>query len=245
MTDTPFIPDYLKPAFSRLDKAKATHTENARKLDETTTAIARTAEQKAGLEQESGSDMSEWRSAFRAAGSVLTDELRNRHLMRVASRELAQECDNLTEVLAFERDLLKVACNSTARAFRQAHHAVLSQYAKEELDRALNDTLGPLVRAMVLKADVMANPLANTIGHQGYTEPEKEVMHQVVTFLTRKVSDFSVTPADEPVLSLTGFPAVALPHMDHDAASTPGQLKVWQEKIRQREADLKARGLLP
>ncbi|QCU39853.1 hypothetical protein FFT48_04520 [Klebsiella pneumoniae] len=35
----------------------------------------------------------------------------------------------------------------------------------------------------------------------GYTEPEKEVMHQVVTFLTGKVSAFSVTPADEPVLS--------------------------------------------
>ncbi|HGW8626596.1 TPA: glycoprotein 3, partial [Klebsiella pneumoniae] len=26
---------------------------------------------------------------------------------------------------------------------------------------------------------------------------------------------------------------------------TPGERKVWQEKIRQREADLKARGLLP
>ncbi|HBQ0674212.1 TPA: glycoprotein 3, partial [Klebsiella pneumoniae] len=159
--------------------------------------------------------------------------------------ELAQECDNLTEVLAFERDQLKATCNSTARAFRQAHHAVLSKYAEEELNRALNDTLGPLVRAMVLKADVMANPLANTTGHQGYIEPEKEVMHQVVTFLTGKVSAFSVTPADEPVLSLTGFPAVALAHMDHDAASTPGERKVWQEKMRQREADLKARGLLP
>ncbi len=176
---------------------------------------------------------------------MLTDELKSGHIERVARRELAQECDNLTEVLAFERDQLKATCNSTARAYRQAHHAVLSKYAEEELDRALNDTLGPLVRAMVLKADVMANPLANTTGHQGYIEPEKEVMHQVVTFLTRKVSDFSVTPADEPVLSLTGFPAVTLPHMDHDAASTPGERKVWQEKIRQREADLKARGLLP
>ncbi len=77
---------------------------------------------------------------------------------------------------------------------------MLSKYAEEELNRALNDTLGPLVRAMVLKAEVMANPLANTTGHQGYTEPEKEVMHQVVTFLTGKVSAFSVTPADEPVL---------------------------------------------
>ena len=58
---------------------------------------------------------------------------------------------------------------------------------------------------MVLKAEVMGNPLANTTGHQGYIEPEKEVMQQVVTFLTGKVSAFSVTPADEPVLSLTGF----------------------------------------
>lgn len=98
---------------------------------------------------------------------------------------------------------------------------------------------------MVLKADVIANPLANPIGHQGYIEPEKEVMQQVATFLTGKVSAFSFTPADEPVLSLTGFPVVALPHIDDDAASTPGERKVWQEKMRQREADLKARGLLP
>ncbi len=41
------------------------------------------------------------------------------------------------------------------------------------------------------------------------------------------------------------IPGVALPHIDHDAASTPGERKVWQEKMRQREADLKARGLLP
>ena len=214
-------------------------------MEDTLAAITRTEEQKAALEQDNGSDTRTWRAAFRAGGAMLTDELKSGHIERVARRELAQECDNLTEVLAFERDQLKATCNSTARAFRQAHHAVLSEYAKEELDRALNDTLGPLVRAMVLKAEVMANPLANTTGHQGYIEPEKEVMHQVVTFLTRKVSAFSVTPADEPVLSLTGFPAVALAHMDHDAASTPGERKVWQEKMRQREADLKARGLLP
>jgi hypothetical protein len=30
--------------------------------------------------------------------------------------------------------------------------------------------------------------------------------------------------------------------MDHDVATTPGQRKVWQEKMREREADLKARG---
>ncbi|HFE8949627.1 TPA: glycoprotein 3, partial [Klebsiella pneumoniae] len=240
MTDTTFIPDYLKPALERLAAARAAHLEQARRMEDTLTAITRAEEQKAELKQDNGSDTRTWRAAFRAGGALLTDELKSGHIERVARRELAQECDNLTEVLAFERDQLKVACNSTAKTFRQAHHAVLSKYAEEELNRALNDTLGPLVRAMVLKAEVMGNPLANTTGHQGYIEPEKEVMQQVVTFLTGKVSAFSVTPADEPVLSLTGFPAVTLPHMDHDAASTPGERKVWQEKIRQREADLKA-----
>ena len=224
MTDNTFIPDYLKPALERLAAARAAHLEQARRMEDTLTAITRAEEQKAALEQDNGSDTRTWRAAFRAGGAMLTDELKSGHIERVARRELAQECDNLTEVL-------KVACNSTAKAFRQAHHAVLSKYAEEELNRALNDTLGPLVRAMVLKAEVMENPLANTTGHQGYTEPEKEVMHQVVTFLTRKVSDFSVTPADEPVLSLTGFPAVALPHMDHDAASTPGQVRVLNMKV--------------
>ena len=77
-------------------------------------------------------------------GRLLTDELKSGHIRRVARRELAQECDNLTEVLAFERDQLKVACNSTAKTFRRAHHAVLSKYAEgKSLTHALNDTLGP------------------------------------------------------------------------------------------------------
>ncbi len=50
---------------------------------------------------------------------MLTDELKSGHIERVARRELAQECHNLTEVLAFERDQLKATCNSTARAFRR------------------------------------------------------------------------------------------------------------------------------
>jgi hypothetical protein len=117
MTDTT-LPEYLKPAFNRLDKAKAVHTENARNLDEVTTAITRTAEQKQGWSRRTASILAN--GAFRAAGAVLTDELRNRHLMRVASRELAQECDAMAEVLNFERDKLEAACSvrhgTTARS---------------------------------------------------------------------------------------------------------------------------------
>lgn len=55
-------------------------------------------------------------------------------------------------------------------------------------------------------------------------------MQQVVTFLSGKANAFSVTLADEPVLSLTGFPVVTLPHIDNDATNTPGERKVWQKQ---------------
>ncbi|MBW8995301.1 glycoprotein 3, partial [Escherichia coli] len=38
--------------------------------------------------------------------------------------------------------------------------------------------------------------------------------------------------------------AATLPHMDYEVAGTPAQRKVWQDKIDQQGAVLKARGLL-
>lgn len=243
MTDTTF-PDYLKPALKHLDSARAAHLENARLMDDTTTAIARTSQQKAELEQESGSDASEWRTAFRAGGALLTDELKKQHLARVASRELAQECDSLAGVLGFECDRLKAACDGTARAYRQAHHNVLSQYAGKELDNALRDTCGALVRAMKLKMQALGNPLANTVGIQGYVEPDKAVMQEVTAWLERAVNDRHIRLTDEPVLYKTGLSAETLPHMNYGVAVTAGQRQVFFDQLRVREADLKARGLL-
>lgn len=241
---TTTIPDYLAPAFRQLEAARATHLENASLMDDTTTAIARTAQQKNELEQENGSDASEWRTAFRAGGAVLTDELKKQHLARVASRELAQECDRLAEVLTFECDRLKGNCDSTARAYRKAHHNVLSLYAGKELDNALRETCDALVRAMKLKMLAQGNPLANNIGIQGYTEPEKAVMQEVKAWLERAVKDCHIRLADEPVLYRAGLSAETLPHMNYGVAATVAKSKVWFDNLRAREADLKARGLL-
>ncbi len=57
MTDTTFIPDYLKPALERLAAARAAHLEQARLMEDTLTAITRAEEQKAELEQDNGSDI--------------------------------------------------------------------------------------------------------------------------------------------------------------------------------------------
>ncbi|TCL48151.1 hypothetical protein EDC47_10839 [Raoultella planticola] len=97
---------------------------------------------------------------------------------------------------------------------------------------------------MTLSITTLKNPFANTIGHQGYVEPEQVVMQQVKTWLEQAVKGCNLRLTDDPVLFKTGLSASTLPHMEHDVAATPGQRKVWQEKMRERENDLKARGLL-
>ncbi|HEI4578264.1 TPA: hypothetical protein SI919_005319, partial [Escherichia coli] len=101
------IPEYLQPALAQLEKARAAHLENARLMDETITAIERAEQEKNALAQADGNDADDWRTAFRAAGGVLSDELKQRHIERVARRELVQEYDNLAVVLNFERERLK------------------------------------------------------------------------------------------------------------------------------------------
>ncbi|MCT1701124.1 glycoprotein 3, partial [Klebsiella pneumoniae] len=54
MTDNIFIPDYLKPALERLAAAREAHLEQARRMEDTLTAISRAEEQKAELEEDNG-----------------------------------------------------------------------------------------------------------------------------------------------------------------------------------------------
>lgn len=221
MTQTAVIPDYLKPLMERLETAREAHLTNARRMDETATAISQVQTQKNELEQENGTDSGAWRTAFRAGGAVITDELKQRHIERVTRRELAQECDNMAEVLAFELDSLRGACDRTARAYRQAHHGVLSQYAEHELDAALRESCGALVRAMKLSILVKENPLANTIGNQGYIQPEQAVMQQVKAWLEQAVKGCNIRLTDEPVLFKTGC-------------------RIWSMTLRPRPASAKS-----
>jgi len=81
---------------------------------------------------------------------------------------------------------------------------VQSEFAGKELDNALCDACGALVRAMKLKMLALGNPLANTVGIQGYVEPDKAVMQEVKTWLERAVKDCHIRLADEPVLFKAG-----------------------------------------
>ena len=120
----------------------------------------------------------------------------------------------------------------------------LNEPVTHELEHALNETCEALVRAMHLSILVQENPLANTTGHQGYVAPDKAVMQQVKSSLEQKIKQMQISLTGEPVLRLTGLSAATLPHMDYEVAGTPAQRKVWQDKIDQQGAVLKARGLL-
>ncbi len=85
MTDTTFIPDYLKPALERLAAARAAHLEQARRMEDTLTAISRAEEQKAALEEDNGAIPAHG-APLSVPGAMLTDELKSGHIERVARR---------------------------------------------------------------------------------------------------------------------------------------------------------------
>jgi len=143
MAQTAIIPDYLKPAMERLETAREAHLTNARRMDETTMAISQAQTQKNKLEQENGNDSGEWRTAFRSGGAVITDELKQHHIERMARRELAQECDNMNEVLSFELDSLKGPV--TARPEHTVRHITASSVSMQSMSSML-----PCVKAAVL-----------------------------------------------------------------------------------------------
>ena len=97
---------------------------------------------------------------------------------------------------------------------------------------------------MILKRLALDNPLANTTGHQGYVAPETAVMQGDKAWLEQQVRTHHIRHADEPVLYKTGLSSASLPHMEYGLADSPGKRKAYQDKLRQRGADLKARGLL-
>lgn len=67
---------------------------------------------------------------------------------------------------------------------------------------------------------------------------------QMKAWIDQAVKGCDIRLTDESVLFRTRLSASTLPHRKHDVAATPVQRKVWQEKMRECEADLKARGLL-
>ena len=57
------------------------------------------------------------------------------------------------------------------------------------------------------------------------------------------MKDWHIRLADEPVLFKAGLSAETLAHTNYGVAVTNGQRQAYFDKLREREAELKARGL--
>lgn len=80
--------------------------------------------------------------------------------------------------------------------------------------------------------------LANTTCLEGYVEPEQAIIQHLKAWLEQAVKDCNIRLTNESILFKTGLSASTLPHMNHDVATTPGQRKVWLEKMRERRNTL-------
>ncbi|WP_312632901.1 glyco3, capsid size determination Sid domain protein [Pseudescherichia sp.] len=69
-------------------------------------------------------------------------------------------------------------------------------------------------------------------------------MQEFKAWLEQQVSAYHIRLADEPMLYKIGLLSASLPHMKYGLADSLDKRKVHHEKLRQRGADLKARGLL-
>ncbi|MEB6380630.1 hypothetical protein MXM41_17065 [Leclercia adecarboxylata] len=109
----------------------------------------------------------------------------------------------------------------------------------------LSLSCGALVRAMKLKmlahSGVLESEAAAAIG---YVAPEKAIMNEVAAWLKDAIQACHIRLNDEPVLYRTGLSAETLPHMNTTRASTPTARYKFHQEMREREEDLKARGLL-
>lgn len=103
------------------------------------------------MELESESDTAAWRTTFRAAGTVLSDELKKRHLMCVTCREQStagtDHPDGRLQALREIIDIKKWEINGDCGRYIRLHEAVQHISIRDRLDEFMQqhgDTLASI-----------------------------------------------------------------------------------------------------
>lgn len=114
------------PAVTRLTEARAAHTAQMLKINDITTAIARSKKEREAAIENGKEAETNWRTRFRDLRGAITPELRAEHSQRIASRELAEEFTGLIKELEFEHEGEMIAAVHTGRAYVNAHNTAFT-----------------------------------------------------------------------------------------------------------------------
>ncbi|MFU9135733.1 hypothetical protein [Erwinia tasmaniensis] len=209
------------PALKRLADARTAHTAQMMKINDITTAIARSKKEREAAIENGKEAETNWRTRFRDLRGAITPELRAEHSQRIASRELAEEFTGLIEELEFEHEGETINAVRTGRAYVDAHSTAFTQYVNGQWDAAMRNVSPTLVRAIRLKLLLLKLNDQGRHTDPQHEEPEVILAREVGKLLTGKAEDARLDMDAEPVLSEMGLYRPALTDVDMRLYNSP------------------------
>lgn len=223
-------------AVIRLTEAKAAHTAQMLKINDITTAIARSKKEREAAIENGKEAETNWRTRFRDLRGAITPELRAEHSQRIASRELAEEFTGLIKELEFEHEGEMIAAVHTGRAYVNAHNTAFTQYVEGQWEAAMRNVSPTLIRAIRLKLlSLRLNDHGRHTDPQ-HEEPEVILAREAGKLLTNKAEGARLDMNAEPVLSEIGIYRPALTGVDMHLYNSPAAIqKLMQERKEKRQ----------
>ncbi|MGK7246614.1 hypothetical protein ACSPAH_16850 [Buttiauxella agrestis] len=175
---------------------------------------------------------------------MMTGELKQQHIERIANREMITELDSLIQELELDEEKHKIMCSSYGASLRGAHTNALVALADKELSQSLS-ALDGVVRAVKLKRMALSAEQARATHNGRFSEYEididKSVYAEIRAFLEPRVTKYAFDMASEPELSVIGLSPELSKYMDETLAS-PVKRHVAFSEIKRKESLLKKKG---
>lgn len=232
---------YVQQAIQHFCAVNKEHGQVVADMENIEASIASCREQKQHAEAQSQQDDNGWRELFRKARGVMTGELKQQHIERIANREMIAELDNLIQELELDEARQKIMCSGSGATLRKAHTHALGALADKELSQSLS-ALDGVVRAVKLKRLALSAEQAETTSNGRFSEYEididKRVFAEIRSYLEPRVEKYTFDMAKEQELATIGLQPGLSKYMNDELAS-PVKRKVAYEEIRRKESQLK------
>lgn len=236
----------VQQAIEHYGSAKKEHTKVVTDMENIEASIASCREQKQTAEAQCQQDDTGWRELFRKARGVMTGELKQQHIERIANREMITELDSLIQELELDEEKHKIMCSGYGSSLRSAHTNALAELADKELSQSLS-ALDGVVRAVKLKRMALSAEQARTTHNGRFSEYEididKSVYAEIRAYLEPRVTKYAFDMASEPELSVIGLSPELSKYMDEKLAS-PVKRNMAFDEIKRKQSELKEKGRL-
>lgn len=218
----------MNNAMEAFSQAKAKHTDNMLKLEETVRAITCNEQEIENVQKESAQVEQSWRSRFREVLGAMTPEMKAERYQQVANREMTDDLIALkTEMVADlneEKERAEIASRQSGMECINTHRNALSVYAQNEWSAAIQNISPELVRAFKLRLRAMQM--------NGEEQPHAALMAELGGTVFAQSEYYLWDMNQEPVISQLGINRPELPGVDMGKYQTAAQKTVSYARKR-------------